>query len=68
MEVVWKHIGQAERYASAMLKGGNKKAGSVLPVDNALVRQKIREMKETLAGLKDITKKRLELKEVASVF
>ena len=65
MGVVWKHMGQADWYASAMLEGGNIHGGPVMPIDDTKMRQRIREMKKLLAGLRDVTKKRLELKEIS---
>ena len=64
---VWKHQDQAEWYAKAMLQGGKNQEGTFIPLDNAEMRRKIKNVQGRLEEFRGITQKRLEAIESSGV-
>lgn len=64
---VWEHQDQAEWYAKAMLEGGRNQEGIYIPLDDAEMRGKIKKVQEQLAQFREITKTRLETKDISGV-
>ncbi len=57
---VWKHPDQAEWYAKAMLEGGRNPEGTFIPLDDAEMRSKIKNVQEKLKAFRGIAQKRYE--------
>ena len=64
---VWQHQDQAVWYAKAMLEGGKNSKGTFIPLDDAELCSKIRNVQEKLKEFRKITQKRLETKELSGV-
>ncbi len=62
IQMVWKYQDQAEWYAQAMIAGGENSEGIFLPLHDAEMRRKIKEVQEKLKKLRVITQKMLEMK------
>ncbi len=67
MEVVWKHLDQADWYAQAMLEGGQNQEGTFIPLNNAEMRQEISSVQEKLTQFREITQQRLAARETSGV-
>ncbi len=65
LETVWKHLGQADWYAGAMLEGGKNQEGTFIPLDNNEMRRKIREIQKKLAEFRKITRQRAAVQETS---
>lgn len=63
MQQVWQHLDQTDRYARAMLEGGENPGGTYVSLDDAAMRLKIRKVLEQLTQFRDITRLRLAEKE-----
>ena len=64
---VWKHQDQAEWYANAMLEGGKNLEGTFIPLDDAEMRRKIKNVQEKLKEYRGITQKRLETRDLSGI-
>lgn len=65
MKEVWEHQDQAAWYAKAMLEGGRNQEGVFIALDDAEMRGKIKIVQETLAAFRELTKKRIETKDIS---
>lgn len=61
LDVVWKHLDQAEQHTNAMLEGIKENSLPIIPGDDVRLRQKIMVLKSKLVKLREITEKRLAL-------
>ncbi len=62
ISAVWEHQDQAEWYAKAMLEGGKNPEGTFIPLDDAEMRRKIKNVQGKLKEFRGITQKRIETK------
>ena len=67
INAVWKHLHRAEWYAQAMLEGGKNLEGTFIPLDNAELFEKIKNVQEKLKKFKEITQKRIEMKGLSGI-
>jgi PAS domain S-box-containing protein len=67
ISVVWKHQDQAEWYAQAMLEGGKNPEGTFIPLDDAEMRRKIKNVQGKLKEFRGITQKRIETKGLSGI-
>ena len=64
---VWKHQDQAEWYAKAMLVGGENPEGIFIPLDDAEMRRKIKNVQGKLKEYREITQTRLDTKGLSGI-
>lgn len=58
-EIVWRHLDASTWYAQAMLDGGNNDEGNYVPIEDAALRQDIRDILVQLKTFRDIAEQRL---------
>ncbi len=67
ISAVWKHQDQAEWYAKAMLEGGKNPEGTFIPIDDAEIHRKIKNVQGRLKEFRRISQKRLETKGLSGI-
>ena len=67
ISVVWKHQGQAEWYAQAMMEGGKNQEGTYMPLDDAEMRRKIKNVQGKLKTFREIAQERIEAKGTSGI-
>lgn len=64
---MWEHLDMAERYAEAMLNGGNAHEGIILPLDDPLLSTDIEQAITAIRELRKVGLERLKAKETSAI-
>ena len=67
IKTVWKHHEQAEWYVQAMLEGGKNPEGTFVPLENAEMRRKIKNVQGKLKEFREIAQERIEAIETSGI-
>ncbi len=67
IQVVWENLDQTDWHAQAMLEGGISPEGIIIPLDDAEMRQDIRNVQKNLKEFRNITHQRLASRETAGI-